>query len=158
MGPVVGVGMGADGRALTGAGRATSVQDATNSGATSRIANPSAFATMPAAGNVFSQVGQMLESIGGGVQNDQLLRMMIALLILQALLENSSGGGDQATNPLDVLNNMQSGSVAGLYASSTSIEIQQTMTTSISMESTSVAAFGLGDASAQQGGTIDFSV
>jgi hypothetical protein len=42
---------------------------------------------------VNTQVAAMLNTIGGGLQHNELLRMMIALMILQALL--SQDGGNQ---------------------------------------------------------------
>ena len=44
---------------------------------------------------IHTHVDAMLAAIGGEAQNNQLLRMMIALLILQALLGND-GGNQQA--------------------------------------------------------------
>jgi len=54
--------------------------------------------------NVNMSVGQMLQGIGGGVENDKGLQMLIALMILMALLQNmqqqqggSSGSSSQGS-------------------------------------------------------------
>jgi hypothetical protein len=42
---------------------------------------------------VQSQVNSMLSSIGGGLENNQMLKMIIGLMIMQALLGGKGGGG-----------------------------------------------------------------
>ncbi len=83
------------------------------------------------AANVFAAVTELLNSIGGGVQDDELLRLLIVLMVLMAQLENQqnqlAGGGD----PLGALGggNGGTGQTISIYSSSTTISIQQTETT-----------------------------
>ena len=49
---------------------------------------------------VHTQVDAMLQTIGGGLQDNELLRMVIALLIMQALLAKDGGNQQSAIDGL----------------------------------------------------------
>lgn len=76
--------------------------------------------------NVFFAISSMMQSIGGGIENDKLLRMLIALLIIMALLEQQQGesqpAGGQPGNGI----NGQGGSFS-LHISSTTITMQESV-------------------------------
>lgn len=65
-----------------------------------------------------TQVDTMLASLGGGLQDNQLLKMVIALMILQALLA-TDGGSQQAA--IDGLLNVL-GAVAGRGSQAVSLQ------------------------------------
>ena len=82
-----------------------------------------------------SMVADLLQSVGGGVENDRMLRMMIVLLILLALMQNQQGNSDQTSAMLQALNgggnNGESIQMISLYSSSTTISIQHSITTTM---------------------------
>lgn len=83
---------------------------------------------------IHAAVSQMLSRVGGGLQNDKMLQMLIGLIILLALLREMQGGGNSALGALAQLGQGGSQTPSGvLLFSQTTIEIQQT---------TSNAAFG----------------
>jgi hypothetical protein len=76
------------------------VQPAANAGAGAATAGVGAVAagssTSVQTSNVTmvqSQVNSMMSSIGGGLENNQMLKMVIGLMIMQALLSGKGGGG-----------------------------------------------------------------
>lgn len=85
--------------------------------------------------SISSSVSQMLQSMG--VQNSQMLEMMIALLIIMSLLEQQRGGG--STDALEQLG--KSGQGMASFASSSSTFISAQMT-SISISQTNVTQIG----------------
>lgn len=102
---------------------------------------------------VDSQVAQMLQSIGGGLENDKTLQMLIALILLIALLEGSK---DAAQSGGDAMQSLSGGSqdsgraqAFSMFSSSTIISFQQTSITlmssfsfSSSMDTTGAAPVG----------------
>lgn len=75
-----------------------------SSGSTSPVSSTMVGRSMQIS-NVNMSVGQMLQGIGGGVENDKVLQMLIALMILMALLQNlqqqqggSSGSSSQGSS------------------------------------------------------------
>jgi hypothetical protein len=79
---------------------------------------------------IHAAVAQMLQSIGGGAENDKVLQMLIALMILLTLLKEQTDQASslsQALSPLGRGNGQ--GSVLAAYYSSTTITIEQTTTT-----------------------------
>lgn len=96
---------------------------------------------------VFSTVADMLEEIGGGLENEEILQALIALLILMTLLQ---GAGDASGSPQSTLGagGLSAGSGPLLMASSytrTTIFIEQTTVTStFQFPADSAAAFDLG--------------
>ena len=104
--------------------------------------------------DMMSQVTQFLEGLGGGLQNDQTLKLLIALLILIALLQNEQSQDQSMQDAFEALGQASVNAAAGsIFVSSTSVEIQQT-TTTISYSSTDLSAqFGGGEGST--GGNVD---
>lgn len=111
--------------------------------------------SMQAIGQVFSEVTDLLRSIGGGVENDKLLRMLVALMIIMALLDRGSGTGDStqgAGAPLDAGGDGRSQYV-GIFSSSTTISIQQTSTTVVM--GAGAEGFDASDGGDASGGRLD---
>jgi hypothetical protein len=81
---------------------------------------------------VHTQVDAMLGAIGGGVQDNKMLRMMIALLILQALLTNDQEQQDAAMAGLLDMLGMSSGKrptqMISLHSATDVVQIQQQST------------------------------
>jgi hypothetical protein len=78
---------------------------------------------------VHTHVDAMLAAIGPEVQNNQFLRMIIGLLILQALLANDGGNQQVGTNALlDLLGlsgaNRQS-EVVSMHSATNVVQIEQ---------------------------------
>ena len=94
----------------------------------------------------------MLQSIGGGVENDRLLRLLIALMILMALFENQQERQLAGAEALQTLGtNGGGGQSISIYSSSTSISIEQTQTTIIWSDT-----YGSnGGSQADPGGSLD---
>lgn len=88
--------------------------------------------------NVFTAVASMMQSIGGGIENDKLLKLLLATLIIMALLEQQQeqmqAAGEGGLAQLGRGAGGQGGAFS-LFASSTSITIEQ-----------STMVFGLGGA------------
>ncbi len=134
MGPISGIGGGAGFQPLdiqpSRPAAADSLRGAGDVGAVGSGASSGTNAPQGAA-DMFAAVTELLNSIGGGVQDDELLRLLIVLMVLMAMLENqqnqSAGGGD----PLRALggSNGETGQTISIYSSSTTISIQQTETT-----------------------------
>lgn len=111
--------------------------------------------------NFASQVTQMLSSIGGGLENDKMLRMMIGLLILMALLNEQQGGGSQGNGAQAAglgLPQSGGGDQTLLYQSysATSISIQQTSITNVAYGSAD--AFTSAGADPYSGGQLDLTI
>ncbi|MCH7870798.1 MAG: hypothetical protein IID33_03775 [Planctomycetes bacterium] len=108
---------------------------------------------------MFSVIADMLEEIGGDLENDQVLQALIALLILMALLQ---GAGDASGSRQSLLggSGLSAGSGPLLMASSytrTTIFIEQTtVTTTFQISAESAAAFDPGQLESS-GNSIDIS-
>ena len=135
MGPGMGIGSGSVGSAadmsglIAGLARNTG-GEGTGSGnvVVSGQSSLSISATM-----IQSSVSTMLSTLGGGLGDDRLLRMMIALMILMAMLEKGRGFDDSSERLMASLGrlNSQSGSIGlGIVAGGSSFQ-------SISVEQTS---------------------
>ena len=78
---------------------------------------------------IHAAVAQMLQGIGGGLENDRVLQMLIALLVLLTLLREQA---DEAASLSQALSPLGRGSgqgpVVAAYYSSTTITIEQTTT------------------------------
>ena len=161
MGPISMVGAGACGSpgypppAVTASGGA-----AVGGSAYSRIAvaSSSVVSTSMMVTNVQSAVGDLLQGIDGELANNKMLRMLIALLILSALLQNSQSASDSADRALNDLGGGSKGtSWVGASSSSTAIHSEQSSSTWIAVEAFSAA--GSADGGQQPaGGQIDVSV
>lgn len=105
---------------------------------------------------IHSAVSQMLRSVGGGVENDKMLQMLIALMILLALLEEMQKPDTAARDALAELAKRgdPQAQFMSAYTSSTTISLEYTTTTVV---------FGSGDpyftdsgkAPVPEGGTVD---
>jgi hypothetical protein len=84
--------------------------------------------------NVSAAVSELFKAIGGSVENDQTLRLLIVLLILMALLQKPQTDGATANTALDQLGNGANGGsqFISMVSSSTTIAIQQSSTTIVS--------------------------
>lgn len=88
--------------------------------------------------SVQSSVTQMLQSVGGGIENNEALRMLIATLIvlamLQELLKDDEAGGKQSSSmQLPGQGNGNRSAFVGLYYSSSTVSYQQSTTTVLSV-------------------------
>ncbi len=106
---------------------------------------------------VSGAVMQLLQGLGGGLENDKVLQMLIALLILLALMEDSQNVGGSGGDNL-----LNQGSRAGgpgswfvMTASSTTISIEQTSIYLIGMPA--AQAFDAIEPTPTPGGQIDLS-
>ncbi len=115
-------------------------------------------AGLDARDSINSSVSQLLQSVGGGLENDQLLKLLIAALILMALLQQQQ----ESTAGLENLTRQGAGGAGGtgdsqfigIYSSSTTISIQQS-TTSVFL-GTGADLFGsAGGPSETTGGQLD---
>ncbi len=107
---------------------------------------------------VFAAVTQLLRGLGQGLENDAVLKMIIALLILMALMENSSNPAQAQNESLLALGSRtsQSFSAVIMTASSTTISIQQT---SVYIVGASAAqAFETLEPTPPPGGQVDLSI
>ena len=81
--------------------------------------------------SVQNAVTQLLQSVGGGIENDKVLRtLLVALILLSLLAEQQNSEG--ATSPLlSQLGNRTSdqSQYIGIFTSSTTISIEQSTTT-----------------------------
>ena len=149
MGPITSVnvaaGQGSAGSAQVGGASASN----SAAGGTGRVSAQSSSASVGIT-RINAEVSQMLSGIGGGLQNDKMLQMLIGLIILLALLRAMQGGSDSALGALSQFGQGGSQTHTGeLLFSQTTIEIQQV---------TSNVALGGGEAyasSADTGTTID---
>ena len=107
--------------------------------------------------NLGNQISQLLQGIGGGMENNKMLQLMIGLLILLTLLEGSSKGGGSAADALSGLGGAAGrGNYVSFEASTTSITIEHT-----SMTMTAAAIDTMADSQdtgQSQGQKIDFAV
>lgn len=86
---------------------------------------------------ISSSVTQLLQSVGGGLENDKLLRLLIALLVLMAMLDNLKEGGQRATSALPELGSRGysgGGFIASYSSSVTTVSVQQTYATAMPSE------------------------
>ena len=113
--------------------------------------------TTSAITQIHSAVSQLLQSVGGGVENDKMLRMLIALLILLALLDNSQPQAEGAQNALAQLGSRGNGQSQFLYAytSSTTISFEYTTTTWVAGNLSSYDAGGSTEQLQPQGASVD---
>lgn len=89
--------------------------------------------------NMGGQIGQLLQGVGGGAEDNQMLRMMIGLMILMAVLQGSSS--QPQADPLGHLMGSGGGGSVG-FVSSTSISIEQTSMTVMASPETLAAIQG----------------
>lgn len=122
---------------LNPADQNANILGAAQAGATSPTTAAGVLTGSQSISNVFAAVSTMMQSIGGGVENDRLMRMLIALMIILSLLQElQEGQGQSGGNQLAQLGNgaNSSSSYIGIFSSSTTITFQQT-TTEVSLSS-----------------------
>ncbi len=108
---------------------------------------------------LLSTVAELMRDVGGDLQNDKMIQMLVALMILLALLHNSEGSKAMGQNAIEGLGSGANGAAGtgGSYSSSTLITFEQT-TTSISLYSSDSYNAGTNDsASSSRGGAVDLS-
>jgi len=113
-------------------------------------------ATTSAVTQIHSAVSQMLQAVGGGVQNDKMLQMLIALMILFALLndmQKPDTGARDAMAELGSRGGPQQQFVSG-YSSSTTISFEYTSTT-VMFGSSEAYSSGTDAQLASPGGEVD---
>lgn len=133
---------------IGGTTRPTAAPDVRPTVAGPAFASP--FGSTARPGGIGSEVQALLREIGGGVQNNEALQMLITLMIFLALLQAAQGGGSSASEDsfkmLEALakNGTAQGSSAALYYEQTTIS----MTTA-----TVAAAFN--DTASSSGANLD---
>lgn len=160
MGPIMPAGTGANPISTAparagGAGGLSPSQSLAPGGSTT---NTTAIGDATRVSEVFAAVTQLLRGLGQGLENDAVLKMIIALLILMALMENSSNPAQTQRDSLLALGShtSQSFSAVIMTASSTTISIQQT---SVYIVGASAAqAFETLESTPSPGGQVDLSV
>lgn len=109
--------------------------------------------------NLQAAVTQLLQSAGGSVESDRLMRLLIIALILMSLLQQmEDDGGANKQQPLAQLGNGggDRSQYVGIFTSSTTISIQQSTTTVI-MGSGLDSGGAAGDAAQGTGARLDAS-
>lgn len=96
--------------------------------------------------SVSSSVSQLLTSIGGGVENNKMLELMIALLIIMSMLDQQrgSGGGSDALSKLGGMGSGMSSSGIAYSSMSYSSTVISTQYTSLSYTQLQVNQIGAG--------------
>lgn len=112
--------------------------------------------TTSAVTQIHSAVSQMLQSVGGGIENNKMLQMLIALMILLALLEQAEGQDKAAREALAELGTRRGGQQQffSAYSSSTTISWEYTSTTFVFGSEGAYVAEG-GTPALPQGGEVD---
>ena len=152
---------------VSGAGGASSLQSNTNPAPSAPVGNDASAARIGSSGSVVgsqalmslhSAVSQLLQSVGGGAENDKLLRLLIVALILLALLEQQDNGvpGGQTLGQLGAGAGDRSQFV-GIFSSSTTISIQQSSTSIVLATGNETLTAG-GEMIQNTGGELDLSI
>jgi len=136
---------------LGGAGNAGGIVNVAQAGSPT----PSSAGQLQRVTNVGLAVSNMLQSIGGGVESDQMLKALIALMIIAALLQQTMEGGQSSNESLRALGNGRGDAIQGITLNSSSVSIEYT---SISINSTSLAqSTGGFDNGGPLGGELDIA-
>ncbi|MFQ5489350.1 MAG: hypothetical protein ACE5GE_01400 [Phycisphaerae bacterium] len=109
---------------------------------------------------VNTQVDAMLESLGGGLQDNQMLKMVIALMILQAMLAKDGGSQQAAIDGLmNVLGAVGSrGSQAISIQSATNVvQIQQQSNVLMTSQAALAPEAAQGDPTDSSGENLDMT-
>lgn len=116
---------------------------------------PSGAGQLQSVTNVGVAVSNMLQSIGGGVENDQMLKALISLMIIAALLQQIAEGGQSSNESLRALGNGRGDAIQGQAMNASFVSIEYT---SISITSTSISQTTGGfDGGGQLGGELDIA-
>lgn len=140
MGPIQPVGTNITGTAQTPATNATPASPAPTA-ATTKAADSATSVSLVSSVNttaIYSQVDTMLAAVGGGVQDNQLLRMIIGLLILQVLM-GGDGGSQQAgagalLSMLGLAGADRQAQVATLHSATNLVQIEQQSATLVTSQ------------------------
>ena len=100
-----------------------------------------------------AEIGQLMENAFSGLQNDDMLRLIISLLILMSLLQSQNGGQQSQGNtqqPLDNIMQHLGNTQPNATPSYTSLRIEQS--SSIVIATTNMEPFTGGSAGQQQPG------
>jgi len=157
MGPISSVSLNPAGQNAGSIG-AANIGGAAQAGGTSPTTAAGVLSGSQSITNVFAAVSTMMQSIGGGVENDRLMRMLIALMIILSLLQGQQEAQSQTGgNGLAQLGSGVNGrsSYIGFFSSSTTIIFQQT-TTQVSLSSYEQYAAG-GQVQTAPGSQVDLS-
>lgn len=78
-----------------------------------------------------SSVSQLLQAVGGSIQNDRLLKLLIGIILLLSLLDNMNSDKSASQDQPGGLGSGQGdqSQFVGIFSSSTTISIEQTSTT-----------------------------
>lgn len=108
---------------------------------------------------LLTTVAELMRNVGGDLQNDKMVQMLVALMILLALLHSFEGGDAKGQNTIEGLGSATYGAAgtAGTYSSATFISFEQTTTTISLYSSNSYDADTNDSASPSRGGTVDLS-
>ncbi len=145
---------------IGGAQQVTSVQSPASAQPAAGMSSASSIsATSVNITMVHSQVDALLNSIGGGMENNKLLRMMIGLLIMQALLSNEQEQQQAAVTGL--LDSLGMGaadrqSSVGIHSATNVVQIQQQSVT-LSTSQAVVGSTGAEGDPQDSGSQIDLS-
>lgn len=102
---------------------------------------------------VQSAVTSMLQNVGGGLENNDMLKALIALILIAALLQESLKGGGGSGDSLGALGNGRGDPTQFMSTSSSFSSFESTTT---AYESTSVTATDAGVAGGTElGGRMD---
>ena len=160
MGPIMPAGMGANPIStaparVNGAEGLSPSQSLASGGS---VTNSSAIGDPTRVSEVFDAVTQLLRGLGQGLENDAVLKMIIALLILMTLMENSSDPAQTQRDSLLALGSRasQSFSAVVMTASSTTISIEQTSVYIIG--ASEARAFETLESTPSSGGQVDLSI
>jgi hypothetical protein len=104
---------------------------------------------------VHTSIDSMLAQIGGGVQNDSYLRMIIALLILNALLNSDHARGGSAVGLPNAPRPQSMASMISMHSETNCIQIQEQSVTLASNQAVQTTTAG-GDSG--NGGRVDLHV
>ncbi len=158
MDPIPPVNIGSAGRSSHPTLDLNQVGGATRTGATPGMAGFSSQAVgdSTALRQIDAAVSQLVQSLGGSAADEKILRMLIGLIILLALLRGSQDEPASAQNALASLaGGSNSSQFVALYASSTTISIEQTTTTIVLGTADTYAAASNGDSGQAGGGQMD---
>ena len=122
-------------------------------GVSPTVAGPafaSPFGATEGTGGIASEVRAFLSEMGGGVQNNEGLQMLITLMIFLALLQAAQGGGSSASgDTFELLESLAQEGALGQGAGALHFE-----QTTISVTTTSIAA-AFSSSSSAAGNSID---
>ena len=159
MGPISAVNVNPTAASFQASPATRPAADAAGSGSAAggvQIASASVVSSSLSITNVHNAVGSLLQSIDADLANNKMLRMLIGLMILLALLQNSQSKGEEAGQELGNPGSASRTQFLGVFSSSTTVQIQQSVSTALAVEVT--GAFGSSASQPESsGGQVDVS-